>query len=71
MPAAKSATTGTDAVSLTESAQLMARLGQVLEALPVIDRERVESIKQAIADGSYAVDPERVAAEVMRMELDI
>ena len=70
-PAATSPATRADEVSLTDSAQLMVRLEQVLEALPVVDRERVESIKQAIADGNYAVDAERVAAEVLRMELDI
>ena len=70
-PAAPSAGARADEISLTDSAQLMVRLEKALEELPVIDRERVESVKQAIADGSYAVDAERVAAEVLRMELDI
>lgn len=57
-----------DAVSLTDSAQLLVRLEKAIEDVPVIDRERVETIKAAIADGSYAVNAERVAAEVLRME---
>lgn len=57
-----------DAVSLTDSAQLLVRLEKAIEDVPVIDRERVETIKSAIADGSYAVNAERVATEVLRME---
>lgn len=60
-----------DEVSLTGSAQLMVRLEKALGEVPVIDRERVETIKAAIADGSYAIDPERVATEVLRMEMDL
>lgn len=60
-----------DAVSLTDSAQLLVRLEKALADVPVIDRERVETIKTAIADGTYAVDANRVAAEVLRMEMDL
>lgn len=60
-----------DEVSLTDSAQLMVRLEKLLDDVPHIDRERVEAVKRAIADGSYSVDAERVAAEVLRMELNL
>lgn len=60
-----------DEVSLTESGQLLVKLEKILQDVPAIDRERVETIKQAIADGSYSVNAERVAAEVLRMELDL
>ena len=57
--------------ALTESGQLMVRLEKILEDLPAVDRERVETIKQAISDGTYAVNAEKVAAEVIRMEMDL
>ncbi|MBT8144761.1 MAG: flagellar biosynthesis anti-sigma factor FlgM [Gammaproteobacteria bacterium] len=60
-----------DEVSLTESAQLLVKLEKILQDVPEIDRERVETIKQAIADGTYSVDAERVAAEVLRMEMGL
>lgn len=65
------AASAADQVSLTDSARLMVRLETILDDLPTIDRERVETIKQAIADGSYVVNPEKVAAEVLRMEMDM
>ena len=60
-----------DQVSLTDSARLMVRLEKILEDLPSVDRDRVEVIKQAIADGTYSVDAQKVAAEVLRMEMDL
>lgn len=60
-----------DQVSLTESARLMVRLEKILEDLPTVDRDRVDQIKQAIADGTYSVNAEKVAAEVLRMEMDL
>ncbi len=60
-----------DQVSLTGSGQLMVRLEKILSDLPTVDRERVETIKRAIADGTYSVNAEKVAAEVIRMEMDL
>ncbi|MBT8136697.1 MAG: flagellar biosynthesis anti-sigma factor FlgM [Gammaproteobacteria bacterium] len=60
-----------DQVSLTESARLMVRLEKILEDLPTVDRGRVDQIKQAIADGTYSVNAEKVAAEVLRMEMGL
>jgi len=60
-----------DQVSLTNSARLMVRLEKILQDLPTVDRERVETIKQAISDGTYSVNAEKVAAEVLRMEMDL
>jgi len=65
------AATPRDQVSLTESARLMVRLEKILEDLPSVDRDRVEVIKQAISDGTYSVDAQKVAAEVLRMEMDL
>ena len=67
-PPAQSAS---DQVSLTESARLMVRLEKILDDLPSVDRDRIDVIKQAIADGTYAVDAQKVAAEVLRMEMDL
>ena len=63
--------TAPDQVSLTESARLMVRLEKILEDLPTVDRDRVEVIKQAISDGTYSVNAEKVANEVLRMEMDL
>lgn len=65
------ASSGADQVSLTDSARLMVRLEKILEDVPAVDRHRVETIKQAIADGTYSIDAEKVAKEVLRMEMDL
>ena len=36
--------------------------------LPVVDAKRVEQIKQAIDNGSYEVDPVKVADKLMQFE---
>lgn len=39
-----------------------------IDNTPSVDRERVESIKQRIASGEYAVDPQRVASKFAELE---
>jgi negative regulator of flagellin synthesis FlgM len=60
-----------DTVELTQSARLMQRLENVLAQAPVSDRVRVESVRQALANGAYEIDPQRIAAQVMRLERDL
>ncbi len=50
----------TDVTVSTRASQLQALESQ-LAAIPVVDRARVERIKEAIAAGEYAVKPENVA----------
>ena len=49
-------------VSLSQRASQLKELETQLAAIPVIDRARVESIKQAIASGQYVIKPENIAA---------
>jgi len=44
------------------------KLESTLAQLPVVDRQRVEATRQAIADGSYRVDPARVAEKLLAFE---
>lgn len=59
---------GSDVVSLTNTAEALARLQkEVSEGAPV-DRQKVEAIKQALAAGEYKLDPERVAQKFLEIE---
>lgn len=57
-----------DTVSLTDTAARLRKLESTLAQLPVVDSQRVEATRQAIADGSYRVDPARVAEKLLAFE---
>jgi negative regulator of flagellin synthesis FlgM len=50
-----------DTVSLTDTAARLKGLEKTIAALPVVDTHRVEHIKKALANGSYAIDDKKVA----------
>lgn len=53
--------TGKTDVSLSPRAAQLQQLETQLAAIPVVDRARVDAIKDAIASGQYAVNAENVA----------
>jgi negative regulator of flagellin synthesis FlgM len=57
----KTASAGADKLSLSNVAQ------EVM-AQPDFDRSKVESIKQAIKDGNYPVNPRRIAENFVALE---
>ncbi len=57
-----------DKVSLTETASLMQKLGERISETPVVDQEKVASIRQALAEGRYEADFTRVAEKMMAFE---
>jgi negative regulator of flagellin synthesis FlgM len=48
-------------VAITHAAQLMARLEQQISSLPEVNQSRVDSIRQALNNGSYKVDASKIA----------
>ncbi|MFO7541396.1 MAG: flagellar biosynthesis anti-sigma factor FlgM [Thiobacillus sp.] len=48
-------------VSLSARASQLKQLEAQLAAIPVVDRARVDSIKQAIAAGHYTINPDNIA----------
>lgn len=52
-------------VSLSQRAAQLKELETRLEAIPVVDRARVDSIKEAIASGQYTIKPENIAAGLL------
>ena len=48
-------------VAITPTAQLLANLEQQIAGTPDINQSRVDSIRQALSNGSYQVDSRRVA----------
>jgi len=57
----KQADTGQTAVTLSPRAAELKQLETQLAAIPVVDRARVDSIKEAIASGQYTINAENIA----------
>jgi negative regulator of flagellin synthesis FlgM len=55
-------------VSITDSARQLAALEQAVSASPVVNGAKVAKIGKAVDDGTYSVDPEKVADKLMQME---
>ena len=55
---------------LSQEAQQLQKIGDSLRDQPVVDKNRVAELKQAIADGSYKVDSNRVAGKLLNIEAE-
>lgn len=57
-----------DSVNLSAEAQSMNRLEENLAKLPDVDSERVASLKNAIAEGRFEIDAERIAQNMLNQD---
>ena len=57
-----------DTVSLTDSAALLQKMEAAMADAPVVDTQRVEGIRKAIANGSFEIDSTRVAEKLLSFE---
>ena len=60
--------TNRDTISLTGTAQHLRSLEQSLASQPVVDTQRVAATRQAIENGSYQIDPSRIASKMISLE---
>lgn len=60
-----------DAVSLSQQSRDIGQLHQDMAAKPAFDAAKVAAIKEAIANGSYKVDPEKLADSMMKFENEL
>lgn len=57
-----------DSVVISREAQSMNRLADTISELPDIDSERVASLKQAIAEGRFEIDADRIAENMLNQD---
>ncbi|MBQ0720104.1 MAG: flagellar biosynthesis anti-sigma factor FlgM [Gammaproteobacteria bacterium] len=58
-------------VTVTDSALKLLQIEKTLAEMPGFDTEKVESIKQALSDGSYTINTDRIAEKLISFEQDI
>ena len=64
-------TTQTDTVKLTNEAIQLQSIQKTLEQTPVVNSEKVEALRVAIADGSYTVDATELAQNIIDFETQL
>jgi negative regulator of flagellin synthesis FlgM len=57
-----------DHVTLTTSARSLQKLSEAIAQAPVVNAEKVSSVKQAVNGGTYQVDSGRVADKMLQFE---
>ncbi|MGL5007984.1 MAG: flagellar biosynthesis anti-sigma factor FlgM [Plesiomonas sp.] len=57
-----------DGVTLTSQAQTLAQVPKQVNSEMPFDSEKVERLKQAINAGEYQVNPEKLAANLLKLE---
>ncbi len=58
-------------VTVTDSALKLLKIEKTLAEIPGFDAEKVASIKQALSDGSYTINTDRIAGNLIKFERDL
>ncbi len=61
----------TDSVSLTESARQLSELSSEAAAGEAVDIGRVETVRQALEEGTYQIDSQQIAERLLALEDNI
>lgn len=67
-PAEAAVSSSKDNVVLSSEAQNMVRLQAKISSLPDVNLDRVAAIKQAIAEGRFEINPERIAENMLKQD---
>jgi len=67
-PAATPEQSPKDNVVLSSEAQNLVRLQAKISSLPDVNLDRVAAIKQAIAEGRFEINPERIAENMLNQD---
>jgi negative regulator of flagellin synthesis FlgM len=57
-----------DRISLTGEARQLHELETRLASQPVVDSQRVEAVRTAVENGTFTINPERIAEKMMSLE---
>jgi negative regulator of flagellin synthesis FlgM len=60
-----------DTVNITHSALLLAKLEEIVRSTPAVDANRVGAIRDAVAAGTYPIDDQSVADNMIRLDREL
>lgn len=60
-----------DSVSITPQAKQLGELQKKAQDAPVVNQKKVEQLKQAISNGEYKIDPEKLAKSIANFEFSL
>ncbi len=60
-----------DAVSLSAQSKRIGEMHDQMASSPAFDSAKVQAIKEAIANGSYVVDPDKLAENMIKFEKEL
>ena len=69
--ASGAASSGSGDTHITDSARKLSELEQVVQALPAVDSSRVAEVSNSIQNGTYQINPERIADKLLQSETDL
>lgn len=68
---AKKSSVAQDSVSLSSQGKAVGEMHTQMASQPSFDQAKVAAIKEAIANGSYTVNPEKLADNMMKFEKEL
>jgi negative regulator of flagellin synthesis FlgM len=69
--AAATSTSGSDRLDLTGDAGKLQELEGRIANMPIVDAQKVEAVQQALATGSFTIDPQTCAEKMLAMEISL
>lgn len=66
---AVASTGGGDRLNITGDAGKLQELERRIASMPIVDAQKVEAVQQALANGSFTIDPQTAADKMLAMEL--
>lgn len=60
-----------DSLRLTSEAAGLQALRQELAARPAVDEGRVQAVREALASGSYRIDPDAIATAMLELDAQL
>ncbi len=60
-----------DSFNMTSSASRLLELENRIASMPVVDGQKVEAVRRALATGSFTIDPQTAADKMLAMEITL